>query len=92
MLDCCHMKDLEKILKALANKRRLAILQYLKKNKEAYVGDIAEKINLSLKATSKHLAVLLAIDIVDREQRSLQMFYRLASNQKSASKRILDLL
>lgn len=86
------MKELEKTLKALANRRRLAILRYLKKNREASVGEIAGEISLSLKATSKHLGILAACDIVEREQRSLQMFYQLASNQKPAAKHILSLL
>ena len=86
------MKELEKTLKALANQRRLAILRYLKKNREASVGEIAGEIDLSLKATSKHLGILAACDIVERDQRSLQMFYRLASNQKPAANHILSLL
>jgi len=86
------MKELEKTLKALANRRRLAILRYLKKNREASVGEIAGEISLSLKATSKHLGILAACDIVEKDQRSLQMFYRLASNQKPASKHVLSLL
>jgi|SRR3989338_6952618 len=69
MLGFCHMKDLEKILKVLASRRRLAILQYLKKSKEANVGDIAEEIKLSFKATSKHLAVLSAVDIIERAKK-----------------------
>lgn len=73
------MKKLERTLKALANQRRLAIIRYLKKEKEASVGDIAENIKLSLKATSKHLGILAGADIVEKEQRSLQMWYRLSS-------------
>ncbi len=86
------MKDLEKIMKALANRRRLAILAYLKRNREAAVAEIADEIDLSFKATSKHLGILAAVDIVDKEQRSAQVFYRLASNQKSAVRHILSLL
>ena len=86
------MKELEKTLKALANRRRLAILKYLKEHKEASVGDVAEAIRLSFRATSKHLNILAALDILEREQRSLQMFYRLANSQKSAVKHILSLV
>ncbi len=43
------MKELERTLKALANRRRLAIIQHLKKNREAKVSDIAEAIKLSVK-------------------------------------------
>ncbi len=86
------MKELERNLKALANRRRLAILRYFKKSREASVGDIAREINLSLKATSKHLGILAASDIVEKEQRSLNIFYRLASVQKAAVRHILTFL
>jgi len=74
------MNNIERILKALANKRRLTIVRYLNKEKEATVGDIASNIKLSFKATSKHLSVLYFADIVEKEQRSLQMFYKLPTN------------
>jgi len=74
------MKYPEKILKALANKRRLAIIRYLKTKKEASVGDIAEHIKLSFKSTSRHLAILSGADILDKEQRNVSVFYSLASN------------
>lgn len=86
------MKELEKILKALANKRRLAILKYLKKNKEASVGEIADEINLSFRSTSKHLGILTACDVVERDQRSSSVFYRLATIQKSVTRYILSIL
>ncbi len=86
------MKELEKQLKALANRRRLAILKYLKRNREAPVAEIADEIDLSFKATSKHLGVLAALDIVERDQRSLQMFYRLAEAHPPAVRHIISLL
>lgn len=86
------MKEFEKILKALANKRRLAIVAYLKENREASVGEIAVEINLSFRSTSKHLSVLSAADIVEKDQRSLQIFYRLAENQKPVARAIIRLV
>ena len=86
------MKNLERTLKALANKRRLAIVGYLKKRESSFVGDIAEEIDLSFKATSKHLSVLGAANIVEKKQRSSRMFYRLVENQSSAAKHIISLL
>ncbi|MDP3948507.1 MAG: metalloregulator ArsR/SmtB family transcription factor [bacterium] len=86
------MKELERNLKALANRRRLAILKYLKENREASVGDIAAKINLSFKSTSRHLSVLSSADILEKDQRSSQMFYRLASPVKPAARYIVSLL
>jgi DNA-binding transcriptional ArsR family regulator len=72
-------RELERILKALANRRRLAIISFPKGKKEANVGDIAESINLSLKSTSRHLSVLSGADILDRDQRSSEVFYKLNS-------------
>lgn len=86
------MKKLERTMKALANRRRLAILQYLKKNDEASVGEIAYEIKLSFNATSKHLGILSAADIVEKEQRSLQMCYRLAESPEPAARQIISLL
>lgn len=85
-------KQFERTLKALANHRRLAIVQYLKKEGESSVSEIAEAINLSLKATSKHLSILSAVDILEREQKSLHMFYRIADNQNSITKHVISLL
>lgn len=87
-----QIKELERVLKALANKRRLAILKYLRKAKEATVGDIAAEIELSFKATSKHLGVLAAVDIVEKEQRSLQMWYRLLPAMHSVARYISNSL
>jgi DNA-binding transcriptional ArsR family regulator len=76
------MKSLEKQYKALANRRRLAILKYLKNHSKATVGEIAAEIKLKLKATSKHLRVLAAADFIDREQQSLHVYYFLPSAGK----------
>ena len=85
-------KELERTLKALANGRRLAIVRFIKNKKEAAVGDIAEEIKVSFKATSKHLGLLLSANIVEREQRSLQMFYRLAPKLTKSAHVIISLL
>ncbi|MEK7606943.1 MAG: metalloregulator ArsR/SmtB family transcription factor [Patescibacteria group bacterium] len=86
------MKQLEKTLKALANKRRLAIVAHLKKNKEAAVTDIARAIKLSVKATSKHLAILSAVDILDYEQRSLRVYYRLGDAIPAVARYVFSIL
>jgi ArsR family transcriptional regulator, arsenate/arsenite/antimonite-responsive transcriptional repressor len=85
-------KELERILKALANHRRLAILCFLKRHKEAPVGDIAEEIHLSLKSTSKHLTILAAAGMLDREQRGLLMFYYLRSGMPNIAKKVVAVL
>lgn len=85
------MPSLERELKAFANKRRLAIVKFLDNKQEASVGDIADHIHLSFKATSKHLLILAAADIVDKEQKSKTVFYRLSSPQPSLLKHVLSL-
>lgn len=86
------MRDLEKTLKALANRRRLAILSHLKKNGATAVGEIASEIRASFKATSKHLRLLVSADIVEGEQNGPEVHYKLTTNQKPAAGRIISLL
>ena len=85
-------KELERILKALANRRRLAITAFLKKRREASVGEVAENLMLSIKATSKHLNLMSATDILDKEQRSTQVYYSISSNCPKPAKLIINLL
>jgi DNA-binding transcriptional ArsR family regulator len=73
---------LEKYYKALANRRRLAILKYLKNVTKASVGQIAKELKLRLKATSKHLSQLSAIDCLEKEQQGLKVFYSI--NKKTS--------
>ncbi len=86
------MKDAERILKALANRRRLAIVRYLREKHEASVGEIAEAIRLSFRATSKHLIILRSADIVEKEQRSLQMYYRLSEDRPKLADRVITMV
>ena len=79
-------------MKAFANRRRLAILAHIKKHHKAKVGDIARSIDLSFAATSRHLGVLAAADIVEREQIGLEMWYRFDGNLPRAAERIIALL
>lgn len=87
-----EIKPLERVLKALGNRRRLAIIRYLSQRNNATVTELADTIRLSLTATSKHLAVLKAADIVADEKRSLLVIYSLVSPAHSAVKATLTLL
>ena len=79
----------EKILKALANRRRLAIVRYLARKERETVTDIANEISLSLLSTSKHLRILLAADVVDREQMNRYAQYALAKPRHKLVQAIL---
>ena len=86
------MKEYEKILKALANRRRLQIVKYLKNNKFATVTNIVSHIKLSYKSTSKHLAVLHGAGLVDKEQKNLYMFYFIVKPLPKIAKQIIDII
>ncbi len=86
------MNKLERVLKAMANQRRLALVKHLKSRREASVGELADTIKLSFKATSKHLIILHSAGIVEREQRSLLMYYRLADSLSKPVKAIISYL
>jgi len=85
-------RELEKLLKAVGNRRRIAILQYLKKHHEASVGELAGKIHLSFKSTSKHLAVLLSVGIVENNQRGGWAIYTITEEQPPVIRSVLSLL
>ncbi|MBI5465950.1 MAG: winged helix-turn-helix transcriptional regulator [Candidatus Kerfeldbacteria bacterium] len=71
------MRELTKCLKAVANERRLKIIQNLERYEPLTVSDIAARIGLSLKSTSKHVQKLVDCDLVERTQKSLEVWCRL---------------
>ena len=87
-----NYKEEEIIFKALANRRRIAIVAYLKNKKEAHVGNIAVHIKLSFNATSKHLKILYLADILDKEQRALLMFYKISDSLPKSTKQLISIL
>lgn len=86
------MKNIEKICKALANKKRLEILALLHKAKSASVGEVAEKICISLKATSKHLLQLYQADFVEKERRGGLTIYTLNDRMGGIIKKVFDVI
>jgi len=84
-------KELEKIFKAVANRRRILILKYLKQKGAATVGDIAEEIKLSFRSTSRHLSVLYSAELLDKRQASLNIFYFILKSRKELINKLLSL-
>lgn len=87
-----EISQAEKIIKALANRRRIVILKYLDKNNKASVTDLSGHLHLSFKSTSKHLAVLKNADIVASDQVSLVCFYSLAYPLNPIVKQLLSIV
>lgn len=84
-------KELEKTFKAVANKRRIAVLRYLRRKGSATVGNIAEEIRLSFRATSRHLSVLSNAGLLDKNQSGLSMFYFIPNSKKKLVSKLLFL-
>lgn len=82
--------QLEKIFKALANRRRLAIIAYLEKISEANVGHIAWEIKLSVRATSRHLVILERAGLLQKQQRGKEVFYKITIHPKSFIREIFE--
>lgn len=61
----------------------------LKNRPEVTVGKIARTIKLSLTATSRHLALLRVLDLVEKDQRSLEVYYSLSKSPSRVVKNIL---
>ena len=72
-----HLKEWTKIYKAFANEYRLRILRTLFLNKELQVKEMASRIHLSSKATSKHLIMLSTIGFLESYGKKGGVWYRL---------------
>ena len=79
----------ERVFKALANRRRLAIVRLLKQRLRVSVGDIASHLKVSMPTASKHLSILAAADIVDYERVSLAIYYSLADKPTAIMRNVL---
>jgi len=64
--------------RALADSTRLRILDHLRNEEEASVGEIAEALGASQQNVSKHLSALHAENFVARRKRGTSSLYRIA--------------
>lgn len=70
-------KDWVKIFKAFGNEKRLNILKLLWPDGELPVVEIGHKIRLSIKSTSKHLALLKNVGLIEGEGKKNSVYYRI---------------
>ena len=84
-----NSKELLQQHRALGNKKRLAILSFLKRNKSVHVTEIASGIRLSLRSTSKHLQVLYKAGFLETDKRYVYVYYRITLNQSKILKTTL---
>jgi len=87
-----QLKLLCQDLKIVAEENRLEILKFLKKRKTASVGEIADSLKISFKATSKHLLILVKKRILVRHPDNPFVIYSLSTNPPVLIKNIISLL
>jgi DNA-binding transcriptional ArsR family regulator len=85
------MKRWTQIFKALANLKRLSIIQLLSDGKERTVTEIAVSIHVSLPGTSKHLILLHNLDILKNDGKDGHVFYLLNDSLPSDIKKAINL-
>lgn len=78
------MKESTRVLKALANERRLKILKILFEKGPLAVGDISAAINLSFRSTSRHLLIMEKVSLLTRKQVKTNVFYDVAKLDSEA--------
>lgn len=86
-----NTKRFTKIFKVFSNINRVKIVLLLSKRKVMNVTDIAEALNISFKATSKHLIILDQFDIVDSRGKLGHVFYSLSKDIPKDIKSIVDI-
>ncbi|MGE7369026.1 ArsR/SmtB family transcription factor [Neorhizobium sp. NPDC001467] len=73
-MDESEFHDRARLLDALANEKRLQILQIIS-SQETAVGDLALRVGLSPSALSQHLAKLWAGDFVTKRREAQSIYY-----------------
>ena len=84
------MKRWTVVFRALANVNRLKIIEMLSTKKEKMnVGEIAEHLKISFKATSNHLAILKNLDVVETQGVDGHVYYFINRHMPSDFRAIL---
>lgn len=84
------MKRWSVVFRVLANINRLKIIGILFDGRKMNVGDIAENLKISFKATSNHLAILKNLDVLESQGTAGHVFYSLNSKMPKDFRKILN--
>lgn len=85
-MDKKGFKDLEQILKGLANHRRIQIIELLNKEPELSVSEIAERISIDFRTTSEHLRKLAISGLVMKRHEGAAVRHALTNRGKNILK------
>ncbi|NCP29142.1 MAG: transcriptional regulator [Armatimonadetes bacterium CG_4_10_14_0_8_um_filter_66_14] len=78
------MSDLVRLFRVLASAPRLRVLRLLTRNSECTVGQLADRLSLSLPLVSKHLALLRTNGVVATRREGRRVFCRLTEPEGEA--------
>lgn len=67
----------EKILKAFANKNRIAILEFLDKYPESTLSDISDELEIEIKNCSAHITKLSTAGLLIKKYQSINVIHKL---------------
>ena len=79
-------RELERILKGVANHRRLQIAELLQKEPDLSVSEIAERITIDFRTASEHLRKLAIAGIVMKRHEGAAVRHALTNRGKSILK------
>lgn len=68
------------VFRTLANANRLKIIKMLSAGRKMNVTEIARSLDISLKATSNHLAIMKNLDVLEAKGSDGHVFYSLNPN------------
>ena len=86
------MKRWTVVFRALANINRLKIIKMLADGHKMNVGDIAEDLNISFKATSNHLAMLKNLDVLEAQGAEGHVFYSINPQMPKDFQKIIEII
>ncbi|MEK7123839.1 MAG: ArsR family transcriptional regulator [Patescibacteria group bacterium] len=85
------MKRWTQIFKALSNINRVRIIKILSGNDRMNVSEIANELDISLKATSKHLIILHNLDVLSNKGKDSRVEYWLNPDLPADIKKTIKL-
>ena len=79
------------VFRALANRRRLQLIEYLARQRELSLSEAALALRLSVKSPHNHLSQLAQAGFLTSERRGVLAYYRLEP-QHDLARRLLQLI
>ena len=91
-MDKKRHRELERIFKGVANHRRVEVIDFLERQPEQSVSEIAERLSIDFRTTSEHLRKLAIAGIVMKRYEGNTVRHALTNRGKSILKfcRILE--